>query len=120
MILILLVDTAFATGVLGASMPSINSRGLYLQMGVPVAMRCGFPREALAGFAGARGCGMRARLFFEEAQALKVLGRFPEAEPIFRQAAQQMVDAGDLEGVFFAAGQRWVAITSTLKRYPGS
>jgi CHAT domain-containing protein/tetratricopeptide (TPR) repeat protein len=99
-------ETARASGAMVPLIYALNNlASLYLQMGSPGdALR--ISRDALAGPAGHADAGMRARLFYEEAQALKVLGRFPEAEPIFRQAVQQMVDAGDLEG----AARTWAAL----------
>ncbi len=91
-------DTARASGEMVPLIYALNNiASLYLQMGSPGdALR--ISRDALDGPAGHADAGMRARLFYEDAQALKVLGRFQEAEPIFRQSVQQMVDAGDLEG----------------------
>ena len=79
-----------------------NLASLYLQMGQPDrALR--IAQDALAGPAGHAHAGTRAKLFYQEAQALKVLGRFPEAEPIFRQALNQMMETGDLD----AAARGW-------------
>ena len=91
-------DTARQSGEMVPLIYALNNiASLYLQMGSPGdALR--ISRDALDGPAGHADAGMRARLFYEDAQALKVLGRFQEAEPIFRQSVQQMVDAGDLEG----------------------
>ena len=74
-----------------------NLASLYLQMGAPeTALR--ISRDALAGPAGRADAGKRGKLLYEEAQALTTLGRFPEAEPIFYQALEQITDAGDLDG----------------------
>jgi CHAT domain-containing protein/tetratricopeptide (TPR) repeat protein len=99
-------DAARASGAMVPLIYALNNMAsLYLQMGAPRdALR--ISRDALAGPAGYADAGMRARLFYEEAQALKVLSRFPEAEPIFRQAVQQMMDAGDLEG----AARGWATL----------
>jgi CHAT domain-containing protein/tetratricopeptide (TPR) repeat protein len=80
-----------------------NLAGLYLQMGAPEdALH--ISQEALAGPAGHANAGMRGILFNQEAQALTMLGRFPEAEPIFRQSLAQIMDAGNLD-----AAARWWA-----------
>lgn len=90
-------DTAEASGEMVPLIYALNNlASLYLQMGAPGnALR--ISRDALAGPAGHANAGMRARLFYDEAQALATLDRFPEAEPIFRQALDQSMDAGDLD-----------------------
>jgi CHAT domain-containing protein len=93
-----------------------NLASLYLQMGAPDrALR--IARDAMSGFAGHADAGMRGKLFYQEAQALATLGRFPEAEPIFRQALGQIMDAGDLD----AAARCWAGLGSyylDAGRYP--
>ena len=87
---------AEASGEMVPLIWALNSlASLFLQMGAP-ENALGISRAALAGPAGHADAKMRARLFYEEAQALATLGRFREAEPIFRQALAQSVDAGDL------------------------
>ena len=90
-------ETAQASGEMVPLIYSLNNlASLYLQMGSPGdALR--ISSDALSGPAGHADAGTRARLLYEEAQALKVLGRFSEGEPIFRQSLQQLTDAGDLE-----------------------
>lgn len=90
-------ETAQSSGEMVPLIYSLNNlASLYLQMGSPRdALR--ISRDALAGPAGHADAGTRARLLYEEAQALKDLGRFSEGEPIFRQSLQQLMDAGDLE-----------------------
>ena len=90
-------ETAQASGEMVPLIYSLNNlASLYLQMGSPGdALR--ISSDALSGPAGHADAGTRARLLYEEAQALKVLGRFSEGEPIFRQSLQQLMDAGDLE-----------------------
>lgn len=96
-------DTARASGEMVPLIYALNNlASLYLQMGSPGdALR--ISSDALRGPAGHADAGMRAKLLYQKAQALKVLGRFPEAEPVFRQSLQQMVDTGDLD----AAARGW-------------
>jgi CHAT domain-containing protein/tetratricopeptide (TPR) repeat protein len=78
---------------------------LYLHMGEPAnALRLSV--AALEGPAGHADARMRARLFYEKAQALTDLGRFPEAEPIFRQSLAQMMAVNDLD----ASARAWAAL----------
>ncbi len=73
-----------------------NLASLYLQMGAPGdALR--ISREALAGPARHADTAILGKLLYQEAQALTMLNRFPEAEPIFREAAEQMMKALDLD-----------------------
>ena len=74
-----------------------NMASLYLQMGAP-DRALGISREALNGPAAHAAEGMYGKLLNQEAQALAMLGRFPEAEPVFREALTRMVDANELEG----------------------
>jgi len=91
-------DTARTAGEMVPLIYALNNlASLYLQMGSPAdALR--ISRDALAG--------MRARLFYEEAQALATLGRFSEAEPIFRQSVAQIAETGDLDG----AARGWAGL----------
>ena len=84
-----------------------NLASLYLQMCErDNALRTA--RAALAGPAGHADAGMRAKLFYQEAQALADLDRLPEAEPVYSQAIAQMMDAGDLD----AAARAWANLGS--------
>lgn len=91
-------DVAEASGEMVPLIFTLNNlASLYLQMGAPEnALR--ISRDALTGPAGHAHSGIRAKLLYEEAQALSTLDRLPEAEPIFRAALAQMMDAGDLDG----------------------
>ena len=91
-------DTAQASGEMVPLIYALNNlASLYLQMGAPQdAIR--IAGDALDGPAGHANAAMRAKLFYQKAQALMVLDRLPEAEPIFRQSLEQMIDAGDLDG----------------------
>jgi len=80
-----------------------NLTGLYLQVGAwENALH--ISQEALAGPAGHANAKMRATLLFQEAQAMTMLNRFQEAEPIFLQSLDEIRDAGDLD-----AAARWWA-----------
>ncbi len=82
-----------------------NLTGVYLQMGVPdQALR--LAREALAGPAGHAHAGTRAKLLYQEAQALATLGRLPEAEPLYRQSLGLLVETGDLD----TAARSWAGL----------
>ncbi len=98
--------TAEASGEMVPLIYALNNLGsLYLQMGAPdSALR--ISRHALNGPAGHAAAEMRGKLLYQEAQALTVLGRFPEAEPIFREALALIVDADDLDG----AARCWAAL----------
>jgi CHAT domain-containing protein/tetratricopeptide (TPR) repeat protein len=91
-------DTAQASGQMVPLIYALNNlASLYLQMGAPHdALR--IAGDALDGPAGHANAAMRAKLFYQKAQALMVLNRSPEAEPIFLQSLEQMIDAGDLDG----------------------
>jgi CHAT domain-containing protein/tetratricopeptide (TPR) repeat protein len=96
-------DTAQASGEMVPLIYALNNlASLYLQMGSPRdALR--ISSDALDGPAGHANGGMRAKLLYQKAQALKVLGRFQEAEPVFRQSLEQMVDTADLD----SAARSW-------------
>ncbi len=97
----------------GAMVPLIrtldNLASLYLQMGEPEqALR--IARSALAGPAGNAEADAHAKLFYQEAQALAMLGRLPEADPIFRQAIAQMLSLNK----FDAAARSWTSLGGYL------
>lgn len=82
-----------------------NLAALYLHMGEP-EKALSLSQGALAGPAGHAHAGMRARLIYQQAQSLADLDRFPEAEPVFRQALDAMMDVHDLDG----AARGWSAL----------
>ena len=93
----------------GAMKPLIYAENdlasLYLQMGDPDrALR--IAREGLDGPAGHADTGMRAALLQQEAQALAMLHRLPEAEPIYREALDGLMNAGSLD----AAARVWAGL----------
>jgi CHAT domain-containing protein len=91
-------DTARASGEMVPLIYALNNlASLYLQMGSPRdALR--ISGDALDGPAGHANAGMRAKLLYQKAQAMATLGRFSEAEPIFRQSIAQIAETGDMDG----------------------
>ncbi len=99
-------ETATASGEMLPLIYALNNlASLYLQMGAPESA-LNISRDALAGPAGHADAAMRGKLLYQEAQALTMLGRFPQAEPIFRQSLDQIMDAGDLDG----AARCWASL----------
>jgi CHAT domain-containing protein len=93
----------------GAMKPLIYAENdlasLYLQMGDPDhALQ--IAREGLGGPAGHADAGMRSTLLQQEAQALAMLHRLPEAEPIYREALDGLMNAGSLD----AAARVWAGL----------
>lgn len=73
-----------------------NLAGLYLQMGDPeAAMRVA--KEGLAGSGGQENPDTASRLRFQLATALARLHRFNEAEPIYRQAIDEIAEKNDFD-----------------------
>jgi len=90
-------DLARSTGEMAALAAAENNlANLYLHIGERTKA-LEVARQALAGREGNADASIHGKLLFQEALALAETNRFPEAEPFYRSAIEELTDQNDLD-----------------------
>ncbi len=98
-------DMARAAGELAAVAAAQNNlANLYIHMAEP-EKALEVAEEALRGPEGSADASTHGKLLFQRADALAELKRFPEAEPVYRQAIAELAELDDYEGLVRVEGK---------------